>query len=62
MSSEKPRDSRFSTFDGGVGFVPAENLVGRADVILFSWKEGASLLKPWTWFTATRWSRIGGTF
>jgi signal peptidase I len=42
----------------GVGFVPAENLVGKADVILFSWKQGASLLKPWTWFTDARWNRF----
>jgi signal peptidase I len=33
----------------GVGFVPAENLVGKAEIILFSWKPGASLFKPWTW-------------
>ncbi len=33
----------------GVGFVPAENLVGKADLILVSWKQGASLFKPWTW-------------
>jgi signal peptidase I len=41
-----------------VGFVPAENLVGKADVILFSWKPGASLLKPWTWLTDARWDRF----
>jgi signal peptidase I len=35
----------------GVGFVPAENLVGKAQMILFSWREGASLFKPWTWIT-----------
>ncbi len=34
----------------GVGFVPAENLVGKAEIILFSWRHGASLFKPWTWF------------
>ena len=33
----------------GVGFVPAENLVGKAEIILASWKDGASLFKPWTW-------------
>lgn len=33
----------------GVGFVPAENLVGRAEVVALSWREGASVLKPWTW-------------
>jgi signal peptidase I len=44
--------------DLGVGFVPADDLVGRADIILFSWKPGASLFKPWTWFSDARWSRF----
>lgn len=35
----------------GVGFVPAENLVGRAEAVLLSWKGGAPVLKPWTWIT-----------
>jgi signal peptidase I len=35
--------------NGGVGFVPAENLVGKAQIILLSWKPGASIFKPWTW-------------
>jgi signal peptidase I len=42
----------------GVGFVPAENLVGKADLILLSWSPGASLWKPWTWFTHLRPSRF----
>jgi signal peptidase I len=33
----------------GVGFVPAENLVGKAQMILFSWDKDVSLFKPWTW-------------
>jgi signal peptidase I len=33
----------------GVGFVPEENLEGRAELILLSWRPGASVLKPWTW-------------
>ncbi len=33
----------------GVGFVPEENLVGKAQLILVSWNHGASLWKPWTW-------------
>jgi signal peptidase I len=41
-------DSRFPT-EVGVGYVPAENLEGRAEMVLLSWKPGASLLKPWTW-------------
>jgi signal peptidase I len=42
----------------GVGFVPEENLVGRARLILLSWKPGASLIKPWTWITEARPSRF----
>ncbi len=41
-------DSRFSTRVNGVGFVPFENLVGRADRILFS-SAGSSLFAFWTW-------------
>lgn len=33
----------------GVGFVPAENLEGKAELIAFAWRGGASLFKPWTW-------------
>lgn len=51
-------DSRVSVFNDGVGPVPAENLVGKARVVLFSWDEGASIFKPWTWFTKARWSRF----
>ena len=42
-------DGRFSP-DVGVGLLPQGNLVGRAEWIVASWKPGASLLKPWTWF------------
>jgi signal peptidase I len=34
----------------GVGLLPAENIVGRAEMVVASWKPGAGLLKPWTWF------------
>ncbi len=42
----------------GVGFVPEENLEGRAQLILLSWKKGASLFKPWTWVLDARPSRF----
>lgn len=29
--------------------LPAENIVGRAEVVVMSWRQGAGLLKPWTW-------------
>jgi signal peptidase I len=56
-------DSRFAAVPGeGIGLVPQKNLVGRATIMMFSTDGSASWLKPWTWFTAARWSRIGGTF
>ena len=42
-------DSRVEQ-SSGVGLVPEENLVGKAQVILFSWKPGASLWNPGTGF------------
>ncbi|MDO9222946.1 MAG: signal peptidase I [Caulobacter sp.] len=51
-------DSRVAPEAGGVGFVPAENLVGRARIILLSWNGEASLFKPWTWFLDARPSRF----
>lgn len=42
-------DGRWPTSEGGVGLVPADNLVGRARYVLVSWRAGASVLKPWTW-------------
>ena len=50
-------DSRFPK-EVGVGFVPAENLVGRARFVLLSWHPGASLFKPWTWVTNARIGRF----
>jgi len=41
----------------GVGFVPEENLVGRAQIVMVSWKENASLFKPWTWLDLN-WDRF----
>ncbi len=55
-------DSRYSVAEDGIGFVPRENLVGRASVMFFSTDGTAELLKPWTWFSAVRWDRIGKTF
>jgi signal peptidase I len=46
-------DSRFT-----VGFVPAENLVGRANIIFFSIAGGASPLEIWKWPTEMRLSRL----
>ncbi len=42
----------------GVGFVPEDNLVGRARLVLLSWSPGASILKPWTWISHIRTNRF----
>ncbi len=56
-------DSRFPAIEGqGIGLVPQENLVGRATIVMWSTDGSANWFLPWTWFTAARWNRIGGTF
>jgi signal peptidase I len=52
-------DSRFSVAEGGIGMVPVENLVGRASAIFWSTDGSSSYVKPWTWFSALRGSRVG---
>jgi signal peptidase I len=56
-------DSRFPAMPGGgIGIVPQTNLVGKATIVMFSTDGSAEWIKPWTWFSAARWNRIGGTF
>jgi signal peptidase I len=43
--------------DMGVGYVPEENLVGKAQFIMLSWKRDAEIFKPWTWFNL-HWDRF----
>ncbi|MGB0908238.1 MAG: signal peptidase I [Maricaulaceae bacterium] len=44
-------DSRIAAQNGGAGFVPVENLIGRADFILASGTPKFSIIKPWTWLS-----------
>jgi signal peptidase I len=46
-------DSRFD-----VGFVPAENLIGRASVIFFSLGNDTSFREFWKWPANMRWDRL----
>lgn len=51
---DNSRDSRAE-----IGFVPAENLIGRAEVLFFSHNGSASIWEVWKWPFAIRFSRIG---
>jgi signal peptidase I len=55
-------DSREQSPRYGVGYVPFENLVGRADIIFFSAAvdepNAFRLTRPWTWPFDIRWRRI----
>jgi signal peptidase I len=51
-------DSRVPANRGGVGYVPFENLVGRAEVIFFSVDEGSAAWQVWNWPWTVRWDRI----
>lgn len=51
-------DSRVAAQSSGVGFVPIENLVGRAEIIFLSFGPGTRLFLPWTWLTDMRWGRL----
>ena len=42
----------------GVGYVPFENFVGRAEVIFFSIAEDGSAWKVWEWPWTVRWNRL----
>jgi hypothetical protein len=50
-------DSRVDQ-SSGVGLVPEENLIGKAQIIMFSWQPGASLWNPVSWFSKIRPSRF----
>lgn len=51
-------NSRDSRVMGQVGFVPFENLVGRAEMIFFSANGSAGLLEFWKWPWAIRYDRL----
>lgn len=42
-------DSRMTFSKGGIGFVPSENIIGKAEFVLLSARDGFSIFKPWTW-------------
>jgi len=58
MMGDNRDNSTDSRFLSEVGFVPFENLVGKAQVIFFSIDERSSFWEFWKWPTSVRWSRM----
>ncbi|SCB21681.1 signal peptidase I [Rhizobium multihospitium] len=56
MMGDNRDNSDDSRFD--VGYVPAENLIGRASIIFFSLGHDTSFREVWKWPTNMRWDRI----
>ena len=54
---DNSEDSRFDPLIGGLGMLPIENLVGRAEFLTFS-LDGSSGWNPVSWFTALRQGRF----
>jgi signal peptidase I len=52
-------DSRYSALAGGMGIVPFDRIVGRAQFAFWSTDGSASWINPISWFTALRTDRLG---
>jgi signal peptidase I len=52
------RDNSLDSRTTNVGFVPEENLVGKAEFLFFSLNENAHFWELWKWPTSVRWKRL----
>ncbi len=59
MMGDNRHNSTDSRFLGEVGYVPFENLIGRAQIAFFSVAEGESAWQMWRWPWSVRWTRLG---
>lgn len=51
-------DSRYPVIAGGMGYVPLDRVVGRAELAFWSTDGSASWLNPLSWFSALRTERL----
>jgi signal peptidase I len=58
MMGDNRDNSTDSRVQSAVGYVPSENLIGRAQMIFFSIAEGEQAWQIWRWPVAVRWGRI----
>ncbi len=59
MMGDNRDNSSDSRVPDVVGYVPFENLVGRAEIIFFSADGSAAFWQFWKWPSAIRWDRLG---
>jgi signal peptidase I len=60
MMGDNRDNSLDSRFLSQVGYVPYDNLVGRAELRFFSTDGSAALWEVWRWPAAIRWGRLVG--
>lgn len=59
MMGDNRDNSQDSRVLSSVGYVPFENLIGRAEIIFFSIEEGTPAWQVWKWPWTVRWDRLG---
>ena len=52
------RDNSLDSRVDQVGFIPVENLIGRAEILFFSVNGAAKLWEPWKWPWGIRYDRL----
>jgi len=58
MMGDNRDNSLDSRVPSGVGYVPFENLIGKAQIIFFSIGDGEPVWHIWNWPGSVRWSRL----
>ena len=58
MMGDNRDNSTDSRVQSAVGYVPFENLIGKAQIIFFSIGGGAAAWEIWYWPLEVRWSRL----
>ena len=58
MMGDNRDNSQDSRFPSRVGLVPADKLIGRADLVFFSTDGSAAIWEVWKWPFAIRWGRL----
>jgi signal peptidase I len=52
------RDNSLDSRVQNVGFIPVQNLIGRAEILFFSVNGDAKFWQPWTWPLGIRYGRL----